>query len=243
MPRSRKTEPRIWEQTFLLNHFILKAINEQIEKRYPVGWSGRILDVGCGSLPYRKLFQGRYSEYVGCDQFPVNGSVVQCPADDLPFPDNEFDSVVCFQVLEHVPRPWAVVAEVKRVLKPGGLFLATVPFIFPHHPSPTDFYRFTHEGLAQLALEAGLEIEEITVQCRSLTTICLLMNWYNGMIVTKLRKRVFTRPFAYIYQLLMVIPLNILGLVLDKIPLGRNHRINNMGFSNYLLIARNVATD
>jgi len=57
MPRSRKTEPRIWEQTFLLNHFILKAINEQIEKRYPVGWSGRIIDVGCGSLPYRKLSQ------------------------------------------------------------------------------------------------------------------------------------------------------------------------------------------
>lgn len=238
MPRSRKTEPRIWERSFLLNYFLLKAVNQQIKKRFPEGWRGRILDVGCGSMPYRKLFKGHYAEYIGCDEFPCDESVVPCSADHLVFPDHEYDSVVCFQVLEHVPRPWAVVTEASRVLKSGGFLLATVPFIFPHHPSPTDYYRYTHEGISQLATEAGLEIEEITVQCRSLTTMCLLINWYNGMVAAKLGKKRLTRPLGYLFLICTVVPINMLGWVLELLPLGRDHNTSNMGFANYLLIAR-----
>lgn len=49
----------------------------------------------------------------------------------LPFPDNSFDRIICSEVLEHVPDPDAVLEEISRILKPGGLFIASVPRYWP----------------------------------------------------------------------------------------------------------------
>src|SRR5438132_1647657 len=84
------------------------------------------------------------------------------------------------------PRLWqptflvnrALVHECARVLKKGGLLLLTAPFMFPHHSSPHDFFRYTHEGLAALTGDAGFEVERISAQCSSLSTIMLLLNCY-----------------------------------------------------------------
>src|SRR5439155_22762949 len=111
------------------------------------------MDVGCGGMPYQALFAGRCREYIGCDLHPPTAGIVKCPADALSFPDESFDALVSFQVLEHVKRPWQVVRECARVLKKEGILLVTAPFVFPHHSSPNDFFRYTHEGLATLAEE------------------------------------------------------------------------------------------
>lgn len=79
-------------------------------------------------------------------------------ANALPFRANALDGVVMRFVLEHVPDPWAVVAEAGRALKPGGLFFATVPFVEPFHADPGDYHRFTLDGLARLFSE--FEIDE-----------------------------------------------------------------------------------
>ncbi len=49
----------------------------------------------------------------------------------LPFADNTFDKIVCSEVLEHIPDYRAVLKEIERVLKPGGLFCASVPRTWP----------------------------------------------------------------------------------------------------------------
>lgn len=49
----------------------------------------------------------------------------------LPFADDSFDVVICSEVLEHIPDFKGVLAEIDRVLKPGGIFAATVPAFFP----------------------------------------------------------------------------------------------------------------
>ncbi len=49
----------------------------------------------------------------------------------LPFADNSFDKVICAEVLEHIPNYQAMLLEVRRVLKPGGIFAASVPRFFP----------------------------------------------------------------------------------------------------------------
>jgi len=66
----------------------------------------------------------------------------------MPFKKNEFDLVLCIQVLEHIPNFWVAVEELKRVTK--NYLIISVPFIYPEHLTPTDFYRFTEYGLNYL---------------------------------------------------------------------------------------------
>jgi SAM-dependent methyltransferase len=81
--------------------------------------------------------------------------------EDLKFPDGSFDGAVCWSVLEHVPHPQVAVAELYRVLKPGGVIWVQVPFLFPYHPSPSDYWRVTPNGL-RVWMEA---FEEIKCAC------------------------------------------------------------------------------
>jgi len=68
-------------------------------------------------------------------------------AHKLPFPDQSFDILICQAVLEHVIDASAVLGEIYRVTKPGGLVYVSIPFIQPYHSSPSDFRRFTLSGL------------------------------------------------------------------------------------------------
>lgn len=77
-------------------------------------------------------------------------------AEALPFPECLFQRVECDAVLEHAERPERVVAEIRRVLAPGGFAHIVVPFCHPFHEYPRDFRRFTPDGLRQLA--GGFEI-------------------------------------------------------------------------------------
>jgi SAM-dependent methyltransferase len=57
------------------------------------------------------------------------------------------DLVTSVSVLEHVRYPQRVVKEIFRILKPGGIVYINVPFIFPFHADPDDFYRFSYKGI------------------------------------------------------------------------------------------------
>lgn len=62
-------------------------------------------------------------------------------------PDNSVDLVNCLNLLEHVQYPHKVISEAYRILKPGGIINVNVPFIFPFHADPDDFYRFSKNGI------------------------------------------------------------------------------------------------
>ena len=67
----------------------------------------------------------------------------------LPYEDNTFDLVVSDQVLEHVEGdPFRAVEECRRVLKPGGIAVHATPFLLQIHGYPSDYRRFTPDGLA-----------------------------------------------------------------------------------------------
>lgn len=61
--------------------------------------------------------------------------------------DDSVDFVASVSVLEHVKYPNKVIAEMHRILKPGGIIYINVPFIFPFHADPNDYYRFTFKGI------------------------------------------------------------------------------------------------
>src|SRR2546421_8500441 len=117
MSISRKTKPRLWQPTFLINHALIKDLRSEVAARFSREKTPRILDVGCGGMPYKQLFAPNCRDYLGCDLFPQAEGVVNCSAELLGFKDEAFDAVLSFQVLEHLPRPWKAVQECARVLK------------------------------------------------------------------------------------------------------------------------------
>jgi ubiquinone/menaquinone biosynthesis C-methylase UbiE len=83
------------------------------------------------------------------------------PLHSIPRPDGTFDTILCIAVLEHVENPEEVTAEMSRVLKPGGYLVATVPFLQPEHKIPTDFQRYTRDGLSTLVARHGFIVMDL----------------------------------------------------------------------------------
>ncbi|WP_340268550.1 class I SAM-dependent methyltransferase [Sphingobium mellinum] len=115
---------------------------------------GNLLDVGCGEMPYRTFLPADV-DYVGIDvpqagAFNMSGNdeVIPFDGNSIPFSDATFDTVLCTEVLEHSPEPALLIAEIERVLKPGGKLIATVPFSARVHYAPYDYHRFSKYALA-----------------------------------------------------------------------------------------------
>lgn len=125
---------------------------------------GRLLDVGCGQKPYAEIIRN-VDAYVGLDvpttMHGVSKIDVVGTALALPFQDSTFDNVLCTEVLEHISDPLAVLREMRRVTKPGGTLLLTVPLSEQLHEEPYDFYRFTKYALDYLLGRAGWHIQRV----------------------------------------------------------------------------------
>jgi hypothetical protein len=76
----------------------------------------------------------------------------------MPFEDATFDSVLCNAVLEHVSNAEDSMRELARVVRPNGHVVVAVPFLQPFHACPTDFRRYTSDGLVELGRRAGLDV-------------------------------------------------------------------------------------
>jgi SAM-dependent methyltransferase len=137
---------------FIVNHLVEMSI-----ALLSPSLSSPILDVGCGSRPYDSYFT--HMKKVSCDFDSTRGVVdVECPATDLPFAYASFNSILCTEVLEHVPEPQKALREFYRVLQPGGRALVSVPMWWPAHELPYDFYRYPEHGLRYLAESAGFRV-------------------------------------------------------------------------------------
>lgn len=123
----------------------------------PYANDGRTLEVGIrGNTRHGRFFPNR----IGIDIKSGPGVDVVASVYELPFVENEFDTVLCVSVLEHLEDPRKAIAEMHRVLKPGGKIIISVPFLFPIHDAPGDYWRFTKYGLRNLFSE-GWNIEEL----------------------------------------------------------------------------------
>lgn len=121
-----------------------------------VGPSDRILNVGSGHS--RRLSQTTNFDYVQTPTVDCRGA-----AERLPFRSGAFNVVITQETLEHVREPDVAVSEMYRVLTPGGLLYCQVPFVIGYHPGPTDFWRFSREGIAQILERAGFSCDEIGI--------------------------------------------------------------------------------
>lgn len=147
------------------NYISLSILSDWIESVALKAASGRMLDFGCGGQPYRELFEPFVREYIGADVCGAKGGrldVELVPGEPVPFPDASFDTILSTQVLEHVPDPFFYMAEVGRLLRPGGALILTAPMQWRQHEAPFDYFRFTRYGLEELVRRYGMRVEIAT---------------------------------------------------------------------------------
>jgi SAM-dependent methyltransferase len=122
-----------------------------------------LLDVGCGKVPLYDLYKNLI-EYCVCLDRPdcVHGveyvDAFVDLAEGLPVRSSCFDTVLASDVLEHSPLPALLVSEMARVLAPEGHLVLSVPFYYPLHEMPRDYFRFTETALRKMAEDAGLKV-------------------------------------------------------------------------------------
>lgn len=182
---------------------------------------GVLLDVGCGTKPYEKLFTPFVERYIGIEYSPESGyrgnsADIAGSASELPLADESVDTILCTEVLEHVPDPEKVIGEFARVLKPGGVVITTAPFFFPIHDS-FDFFRYTDKGLAEIMKRHGIEVEKIEPLSGTGLTIAMMFNLYIfdlGFMWTKWMYPIglILRPVLW----LLICLINGLGWIMEK---------------------------
>jgi SAM-dependent methyltransferase len=115
---------------------------------------GVVLDVGGGrEAPLDAAWPKEAIRY-RIDAFPHVKPGLVGDAIVLPIRAGSVDGVVMCELLEHVERPALAIAEARRVLRPGGVLCGSVPFLFPVHGDPNDFWRYTDSALRSLLADA-----------------------------------------------------------------------------------------
>ena len=124
--------------------------------------SGEVLDLGGDSRSeYQHLIKGTHiNTIVNLDE-KSKPDFLQDLEQLLPFSDESYDHVLLINVVEHIFNYRQLLSEASRVVKRGGSVVIVVPFLFPIHPSPHDYWRFSEEVLRKECELAGLKVSEL----------------------------------------------------------------------------------
>ena len=229
LPRPRREWFLVTPWSALGNPFyiIRRGLLKSITRMAPAV-QGDVLDFGCGSKPYESLFR-HARRYVGVD-IEVSGhdhrdSKVDVFYDGstLPFADGQFDAVVAFEVFEHVFNLDEVLGEVRRVLKPQGRLLLSIPFAWEEHEKPYDFARYTSDGLRHLLERNGFTVVELARTTSYLLAVFQLLIAY---LVQHVLPR--GRLLGGLCQLTVVFPITALALALDAVLPRRDQLFSNL---------------
>lgn len=200
--------------------FLRRAILRALITARPM-LRGTLLDVGCGEKPYRQLLEssnGPVTRYVGLDlgHNPIYGvrakPDLEWDGKTIPCGESSFDCAMATEVLEHCLHPRLVLAEVFRVLKPGGVFFFTVPFLWPLHDVPYDHYRYTPFALEHMLHEAGFTKIELAA-----------LGGWDGALCQMIGLWVRRRPMSrFLRRILSILALPACSLLAsrDKLPVS-----------------------
>jgi len=134
---------------------ITKAI-KKVLKRLDVTEGSIGLNIGAGAT-------NLHPSILNIDIVPELSVNCIAKAEQLPFANDSISVIITQETLEHVQRPFLAVKEMHRVLKRGGTLYVQLPFVIGYHPGPTDYWRFSREGIQELVEEAEFHCEEIDI--------------------------------------------------------------------------------
>jgi SAM-dependent methyltransferase len=193
---------------------------------------GQLLDYGCGRKPYKELFS--VDSYIGVDivnpGHPHTNEDIDLFFDgkSIPAPDASYDAVFSSEVFEHVFTPDESLKDIYRVLKPGGLFLTSVPFVWNEHEVPYDYARYSSFGYPHLLKKQGFEILEVHKTGNFIRVIAQLWNLY---LYNRIQS--WPLPLRLLVSILFITPSTLAGICLSSV-LPRDTSL----FFNLVVLAR-----
>jgi SAM-dependent methyltransferase len=226
-PGAERRDPPQSSPTWVVRYALATWLRAQAEE-LRAGPQVRVLDVGCGVKPYRPFFVDVASEYVGVDVVANPVAELLGPVEALPVADGSFDVVLCTQVLEHSDDPAQAVRELRRVTAPGGRVLASTHGVQVYHPSPVDYWRWTHTGLRRL-FEENAEWSNVSVEPAAGTASGLAM-LLGTFVEIALRRTALARPPVWL--------LNRLGAALDARSAMLRDPVPGSLIPNFHVVAR-----
>ena len=132
---------------------------------------GKVLNAGAGSRDISALIDG---DLFSQDIKEAPHIDYASPLHEIPVDDDFFDAIICNAVLEHVENPEQVLAEFGRVVRPGGVLYLCVPFMQPEHLDPTDYQRYTIDGLRREVERHGFEVSD----ANGLHSVYVTLAWF-----------------------------------------------------------------
>lgn len=209
---------------------LARWLREEAQRAHDDLGAYSLLDVGCGQKPYEPIFTPFVTSYIGVDPVENPRAELRGAVEALPVGDASVDVVLCNQVLEHVDDPALALRELYRVVAPGGRLLLTTHGTQVYHPSPVDYWRWTHAGLEKILRDNG-EWASVTVTPASGTTACvtMLIAIYIDLAARRVHLGAFVKP--------LIAGLNTLAEAVDK----RSARLREPGpgtlFANLHVVA------
>jgi len=163
LKKNRLKASRNIKHVGLASRLVVNLIALRYREIVPQFFSGRLVDLGCAGVPLYGYYKKYISEVVcvdWADSFHESShlDIVQDLNQPLQLEDNQFDTALLSDVLEHIREPQNLINEVYRVLKPGGKLIINVPFMYWLHEDPYDYFRYTKYGLEYLLRNSGFEI-------------------------------------------------------------------------------------
>jgi SAM-dependent methyltransferase len=205
-PGAERLYPPWWNH--LRHHLVQlrRSLERLLDGPAKLGEGQRIVDFGCGDRPYEPLLRKSGASYIACD-LEGNVDVTFEPGRPIPLDDASADGVVSFQVLEHV---WDIdwyLNECHRILKPGGWLLLSTHGTWLYHPHPTDYRRWTRDGLIGELSERRFEVEfvEGLVGPLAWTTQFRLLGFHEVLRKIPYLGRLILFPIACLMNLRMVL--------------------------------------
>jgi SAM-dependent methyltransferase len=181
-----RLRPAIWISDAYPLRLLATCLESVVTRLFGQRPGGVIVDFGCGDSPYRPLFDARSLRYLNCDLPGSGAAIIFHPGQAVPVADRSADGVVSFQVLEHVWNLDWYLQEACRMLKDDGVLVLSTHGVWPYHPHPTDFRRWTRPGLVREIETYGFDVKENHALVGPLAWTMLFQSMALGAVLGKI---------------------------------------------------------